>query len=383
MKFSVLLPTFNGGQYLAHTINSVLDQPYSNLELIVSNNCSTDETQNVLKSFSGDPRLKVVKTEKTISVAANWNFAFKASSGDYILLIGDDDCLLPGYFEKMEKILEQYGYPEAITCNGYGYITPGSIYSNAKSSYQDPFYEYGPEFKKGLLSQKMRYQIVSDMFRFRVRFPLNIQPHLMSRTGINRVKGDIYRLPFPDHYALNSLLLRAKTWLFYPEKLFVVGVTPNSCGFHYYNNDINGALDYLGLKIEGANFLPGSMLINGMHTWLNLLKTDHNDKLGNINICRAGYVRRQVYSWYLEYKAGVTKPKDLLHRFTKLSFGDWIGLMASIFDKKSWEQVWSILSRQRSNPVKNSFPRSIPINEIGNIKEFADWISNGKTNPKP
>ena len=118
------------------------------------------------------------------------------------MLIGDDDCPLPGYFERMEKILEQYDYPEAVTYNGYSYITPGSVYANAKSFYQDPFYEFGQEFKEGLLSQKMRYEIVSDMFRFRVRFPLNIQPHLMSRTGINRIKGDIYRHPFPDHYAL-------------------------------------------------------------------------------------------------------------------------------------------------------------------------------------
>jgi len=363
---------------LAHTISSVLDQPCQDMELVVSNNCSEDDTPNVLKSFSGDSRLKVIKTEKTISVSDNWNFALKASSGDYILLLGDDDCLLPGYFEKMEKILANYDHPECVTYNGYTYITPGSVYDNPNSFYQDPFYEYGSEFQEGLLPPKMRHEIVSDMFRFRVRFPLNIQPHLMSRTGINRIKGDLYRAPFPDHYALNSLLLKAKTWLFYPEKLMVVGVTPSSCGFYVHNNDINGASDYLGLKIDGANFLPGSMLTNGMYAWLNLLKTDHNDQLGNIKISRAGYVRRQVYSWYLEYKAGAAKSKDLLRRFGMLSFGDWVGLMASIFDKRSWEQVGSIISSQRDNQVQNVWPRSIPINDISNIREFADWISSSQ-----
>lgn len=103
MKFSVLIPTFNGGRYLAHTISSVLDQPDKDIELIISNNCSTDDTPNILRSFAEDPRIRVVRPENFLSVAENWNFALKASSGDYVLLIGDDDCLLPDYFKKIKK----------------------------------------------------------------------------------------------------------------------------------------------------------------------------------------------------------------------------------------------------------------------------------------
>ena len=52
MKFSVLLPTRNGGRYLGDCIRSVLSQPYEDMELIVSDNANTDDTQKIIESFS-------------------------------------------------------------------------------------------------------------------------------------------------------------------------------------------------------------------------------------------------------------------------------------------------------------------------------------------
>ena len=121
MRYSVLLPTRNGGNFLENCIGTILDQPYDDMELIVSDNANTDNTQNVLASIS-DPRLKVIRTEEPVSVTENWNRALNTSSGDYILMVGDDDCLLPGYFTRMDQILEKYDYPDCITCNGYTYI---------------------------------------------------------------------------------------------------------------------------------------------------------------------------------------------------------------------------------------------------------------------
>ena len=107
MKFSVLLPTRNGGPYLRGCISSVLDEDYDDMELVVCDNANVDETQEVLASFSNDHRLKVLRTEEVLSVTDNWNKVYQASSGDYILMLGDDECLIPGYFDVLEKILEE------------------------------------------------------------------------------------------------------------------------------------------------------------------------------------------------------------------------------------------------------------------------------------
>ena len=79
MKYSVLLPTRDGGRYLADAVRSILDDPYEDMELVVSDNANTDETPEILASFSGDPRLKVVRTEELIPVHDNWNLTVKES----------------------------------------------------------------------------------------------------------------------------------------------------------------------------------------------------------------------------------------------------------------------------------------------------------------
>ena len=85
-----MLPTRNGGAFLENCIGTILDQPYDDMELVVSDNANTDNTPNFLASIS-DPRLKVIRTEEPVSVTENWNRALNSSSGDYILMIGYDD----------------------------------------------------------------------------------------------------------------------------------------------------------------------------------------------------------------------------------------------------------------------------------------------------
>jgi glycosyltransferase involved in cell wall biosynthesis len=379
LRYSVLLPTKNGGRYLENCIRTILDQPYDDMELIVSDNANTDETKDVLLMFSGDSRLKVIRSEESVPVAENWNLALNASSGDYILVMGDDDGLLPGFFEKMDKILDKYDYPDCVTCNGYSYISAGSLIGNSENYYKDPFYQYGPEFNEGFLSSEMRFSIVKDMFRFKVRMPLNIQAHLISRRARGYIEGELFRPPFPDHYALNALLMLAKSWVYTSEKLIVVGVSPKSFGHFFFNNKQTEGKTYLGVDCDFEGQLPGGEGHNGMYIWLNMLKSNYNNKLQGVKISRADYVRRQVYYWYQQYRAGALKLREVARRFGILSLNDWIGLISSILDKRSWKQVGSLISRQSKNQAQSVWQGAIAINEISNIKEFADWISGKQT----
>lgn len=376
MKFSVLLPTRNGGRFLANCMSSILEQPYHDMELVVSDNANTDKTQAVIASFAMDSRLKVMRLDKPVSVTDNWNHALHASSGDYILMMGDDDYLLPGYFHRVEQILGKYGNPECITYNAYTYVTPDSINSNTQSYYKESLFEFGLDFEnEGLISIEMRSAIVRDMYRFHVRIPLNMQTTLMSRQAINKISEGIFQPPFPDHYALNALLLNAKVWVYVPENLLVVGVSPKSFGHFVYSNQQNEGQAYLGIASNFKDRLPGNELINHMHVWLALLKSNYKDRLDGIEISRAGYVRRQVYSWYLQYKFGAISLRDLLIRTRKLSIGDWLGLFSSIVDKASWLRLWRILRFSKSNKMQNLWYGLHPLDNISNIEEFARWIS--------
>ena len=128
MKFSVLLPTRNGAKYLQTCIESVLNQQFQDMELIVSDNANTDNTAEIVKSFASDNRLKYYKTGEVVSVTENWNNALRVSSGDYVLMIGDDDYLLPGYFDHINSIIEKYNNQNISK------ILPTRIYFNGRKN---------------------------------------------------------------------------------------------------------------------------------------------------------------------------------------------------------------------------------------------------------
>ncbi|MDO9372330.1 MAG: glycosyltransferase family A protein [Gammaproteobacteria bacterium] len=383
MKFSVLLPTRNGGPFLANCIRSILDQDYSDLELVISDNANTDETPQVIRAFAGDPRVKALRLETPASVTDNWNNALSAASGDYILMMGDDDYLLPGYFSRMERILNQYRQPDCVVHNAYSYVAPGSIGGNPQSFYNEAHFHFGPDLvQEGMLSPEQRFAIVRDMFSFKVRIPLNMQTTLVGRKVFGKIHGGTFQPPFPDHYALNSLLLTAENWVFSPEKLLVVGVSPKSFGHYVYSNQQSSGLAYLGIAADFEGRLPGNELMNGMHVWLNLLKRNYSELLKGVEVDRAGYVRRQVYAWYMQKKLGAITVGDFLRHLGLLSFPDWIGLLAAVADKESWKRLVRLLSSGRKSDAETQWHGLQTLEGIADIRQFAQWLAVNRDVPK-
>ena len=383
MKFSVLLPTRNGGPFLENCMRSILDQGYGDMELVISDNANTDKTPEIIRQFAGDPRVKTLRLETLVSVTDNWNNALSASSGDYILMMGDDDYLLPGYFLRLEQLLDKYGQPDCVIHNAYSYVAPGSISDNPHSFYSESHCQFGDDLvKEGLLTPEQRSGIVQDMFDFKVRIPLNMQTTLVARKAFSKVGGGVFQKPFPDHYALNSLLLTAPNWVFSPEKPLVVGVSPKSFGHYVYSNKQASGLSYLGINADFSGRLPGNELLNGMHVWLDLLKQNYPELLKNVRIDRAGYVRRQFYAWYMQRKLGAITTGDLVRNLGLLSLPDWLGLAATAFDKDSWARLLRVLSLDSNkSSAEAQWLALLPLDGITDIRQFDYWLA--KRNPTP
>lgn len=377
MKFSVLLPTRNGGPYLENCIRSILEQGYEDMELVISDNANTDNTPEIIRKFVDDSRVKSMRLEFVVSVTDNWNNALNGSSGDYILMMGDDDYLLPGYFRRMEQILAKYKHPDCVLHNAYSYVAPGSIADNPHSFYSESHFHFGGDLvKEGLLTPEQRSGIVHDMFDFKVRIPLNMQTTLVSRKAFGMVSGGIFQKPFPDHYALNALLLTASNWVFSPEKPLVVGVSPKSFGHYVYSNQQNGGLNYLGINADFKGRLPGNELMNGMHVWLVMLKNNYPELLKDVEVDRAGYVRRQFYAWFMQRKLGALSAGGLMHNMGLLSFSDWLGLAAAAFDKASWARLLRLLSLDSKKSIAEAHWYSLrPLEGVKDIREFDQWLA--------
>jgi glycosyltransferase involved in cell wall biosynthesis len=112
-KVTIAIPTYNRAGYLRIALDSALAQTYSNLEVVVSNNASSDDSAALLASIA-DPRLRVVEQRTTISMMENWNACLSAASGKYFLLLSDDDVLEPTAIEEMVEVFEgseRHGQP--------------------------------------------------------------------------------------------------------------------------------------------------------------------------------------------------------------------------------------------------------------------------------
>ncbi|MDW3649672.1 MAG: glycosyltransferase family 2 protein [Bacteroidia bacterium] len=104
---SIAIPTMNRRHDLPTSINSVLNQDYHNIELIISDNGSTDDTPEFCRELAErDPRVKYIRHEENLGLIPNWNYALHASEGKYFMWLGDDDWIEPGTLKTYVDFLE-------------------------------------------------------------------------------------------------------------------------------------------------------------------------------------------------------------------------------------------------------------------------------------
>lgn len=105
--FSVCIPTYNRAYILPKVVQSVLSQTYKDLELFISDDASTDNTEDVVKGF-GDARIRYHRNQKNLGVLDNWNFIIKNAAGEYVFKLDDDDYIAPAFLERVAAIFEKH-----------------------------------------------------------------------------------------------------------------------------------------------------------------------------------------------------------------------------------------------------------------------------------
>lgn len=103
---TVGVPTFNGGKRISKALRSVLDQDYPNLELIISDNCSTDNTMEVCMALGKKhPSIRYFRQPRNIGVMHNFDFVLQQARGEFFMWISDDDFLEPGILQTYASFL--------------------------------------------------------------------------------------------------------------------------------------------------------------------------------------------------------------------------------------------------------------------------------------
>lgn len=104
---SIILPVYNGAVYMSDSIESVLNQTYQNWELIIVNDCSTDDTLEVAEAYQKkDPRIHVISNEKNLKLPCTLNRGFAKAKGEYYTWTSDDNIYKPEALTRLAKELD-------------------------------------------------------------------------------------------------------------------------------------------------------------------------------------------------------------------------------------------------------------------------------------
>lgn len=106
---SIIMPSYNTASYIRETIQSVLDQTYQNWELIIVDDCSTDNTDEVIASIQ-DERIRYLKNEKNSGAAVSRNRALREATGRWIAFLDSDDLWMPEKLERQVLFMKRNGY---------------------------------------------------------------------------------------------------------------------------------------------------------------------------------------------------------------------------------------------------------------------------------
>lgn len=107
-KVSIVLPTYNGEMYIKQSIDSILKQTYQDFELIIVDDCSTDQTNDIINEYEKkDNRIHVIRNDVNQKLPESLNIGFSECSGDYYTWTSDDNIYYEEAIEKMVSFLER------------------------------------------------------------------------------------------------------------------------------------------------------------------------------------------------------------------------------------------------------------------------------------
>ena len=112
---SIIMPSYNTASFIAESIKSVQAQSYKNWELIIVDDCSPDNTDEVVSPFLEDKRIKYLKNEKNSGAAVSRNRALREAKGRWIAFLDSDDLWMPKKLEKQIGFMEKNGYHFSYT----------------------------------------------------------------------------------------------------------------------------------------------------------------------------------------------------------------------------------------------------------------------------
>ncbi len=229
MRISLAIPTRERAVYLRPCLAACVSIRDPDLEIIVSDNASGDDTRAVVESF-GDPRIRYVNTGRRVSQRENFENALRFATGDYVMIIGDDDGVLPGQWPLLRAILAR-DKPDALSWPAVFYQWPsphkraggGLLRLRRELVLGDPFWRETETHKRSLCAlERSREDLSPKLYHGMVARP--VLERLRTRTGDILMSGQV------DAYFAAAALAVMDRYLYVRHPFTILAMGPQSGG---------------------------------------------------------------------------------------------------------------------------------------------------------
>lgn len=236
--FTVIIPLKDREEYIGHTLKTCMIQDYPNFEIIVSDDCSSDNTVKVaIELAEKDKRIQVYSHKKHLGMHDNFEFALNKVKPGYVIALGGDDGLVQGCIWRMYEILKTTG-KELLTW------TPATFAYPSNGETRNMFYLKRKKYDgiKILKSKDYLNKISKTFFYMTDDCPMFYMKGVASTNLVDRVKSrtndnSFYYCPTPDGYSGVVLAGEVEDYAFTYEPLTIVGASPKSQGNYYISTD--------------------------------------------------------------------------------------------------------------------------------------------------
>ena len=236
--FTVIIPQKDRAEYLIHTLRTCMIQDYPNFEIIVSDDCSEDNSVEVVRELmKKDSRIKLFAHGHHLGMRDNFEFALNQVRPGYVMALGGDDGLVPGCIWRMYEILTSTKR-ELVTWSPAGFKYPD--YDGGKNI-------FNIKRKKNLgvkiiKSEDFLNKLAKTFLYMIEECPMFYVKGVASTALVDRVKSRakdhrFYHCPTPDGFSGVVLAGEVEDYAFTYEPLSVVGTTNKSQGKNYYRTD--------------------------------------------------------------------------------------------------------------------------------------------------
>lgn len=234
-RFTVIIPQKDRAEYLIHTLRTCMIQDYPNFEIIVSDDCSEDNSVEVARELAKkDSRIKVFAHKHHLGMRDNFEFALSQVQSGYVMALGGDDGLVYGAIQRMYEIIQQTGV-ELLTWANAGFTYGENIGMSVRHVKCDGVHMIKSEDFLNKIAKTFHY-LVMDCPMFYIKGIASVD--LVNKVKARTPDHCFYHCPTPDGFSGVVLAGEVEEYAYTEEPLSINGSTVKSQGANYMRSDV-------------------------------------------------------------------------------------------------------------------------------------------------